>query len=109
MVVMPGKAEWKSCTTAHGELFVVIMDGILVQPMLHVECLVIQQLDMLSSILVNMVMEKEVVLSGYQTLCVLEMKCLSQSAHIEDGKTIHIVIIVGMLVWYVKVGITCMN
>ena len=111
MVQMPGKAEWKCYTTAHGEPFVVTMDGILMQPMLHVECLVIQQLDRLTGILINMVMEKEVVLSGYHhKLCVLEMKCLSQNAHIEDGKTIHIiVIIVGMLVWYVKVGITCMN
>ena len=110
MVLMPGKVESKCCTTAHGEPFVVAGDGILVQPMFHVECLVIQQLDMLTVILVNMIMEEEVVLYGYHHLRVLEMKCLSQSAHIENGETFHLlVIIVGMLVWNVKVDITCMN
>ena len=109
MVLMPGKVESKCCTTANGEPFVVVSGniGILKKPMLHVECLVIQQLDILTVILVNMIMEEEVVLYGYHHLCVLEMKCLSRSAHIADGKTFHlIVIIVGMLVWYVKVGNT---
>ena len=109
MVLMPGKVEWKCCTTAHGELFVVSGDGILGQPMLHVECLVIQQLDILTGIKLYMIMEEEVVLSGYHHLRVLEMKCLSRSAHIEDGETFHpivTVIIDMMLVWNVKVGNT---
>ena len=107
MVLMSGKAEWKCFTKVHGELFVVILDGILVQPMLHVECLVIQQLEMFTGLLFNMIMEEEVVLSGYQEFCVLEMKCLSQSAPIEDGDPFQIIVIITMMsVWYVKVGIT---
>ena len=97
MVLMPGKAEWKCYTTAHGEPFVVTGNGILVQPMLHVECLVIQQLDMISAILINMIMEEEVVLSGYRQLCVMEMKHLSWNAHIMDGETFDMIVIIAMM------------
>ena len=97
MVLMPGKAEWKCYTTAHGEPFVVAGDGILVQPMLHVECLVIQQLDMISVILFNMIMEEEVVLFGYQHLYVMEMKHLSWNAHMEDGETFDMIVIIAMM------------